>query len=89
MKVNTSMKNYFEINDDHLCEAFGCFERPTTDVELKVDHRQTITLHVCTKCVNKFGIKPQQTEIRVETRDSVCSGCTVDTGHPRGDDLNR
>ena len=33
--------------------------------------------------------KPQQTEIRVATRDSVCSGCTVDTDHHQGDDLNR
>jgi hypothetical protein len=31
--------------------------------------------------------KPQQTEIRVGARDSVCSGCTVDADH--GDDLNR
>jgi hypothetical protein len=30
------MTNYFEINDDHLCEAVGCFERPTTDIKLKV-----------------------------------------------------
>jgi hypothetical protein len=33
--------------------------------------------------------KPQQTEIGVGPHDSVCSGCTVDTHHPRGDDLNR
>jgi predicted CopG family antitoxin len=32
-------------------------------------------------------IKPQQTEIRVGTRDSVCSGCSPN--HLRGDDLNR
>jgi predicted CopG family antitoxin len=32
-------------------------------------------------------IKPQQTEIRVGTRDSVCSGCSPN--HPRGDDLSR
>jgi predicted CopG family antitoxin len=42
---------------------------------------------VLTQILNK--IKPQQTEIRVGTRDSVCGGCTVDTGHPQGDGLNR
>jgi hypothetical protein len=70
------MVNYFEISDDRLCEAVGCFERPTTDIKLKVGQTQTITLHVCAKCVNKFGINPQQTEIRVGTRDSVCGGCS-------------
>jgi hypothetical protein len=33
--------------------------------------------------------KPQQTEIGVGPRDSVCSGCTVDTDHRREDDLSR
>lgn len=81
------MTNYFEINDDHLCEAVGCFENPTTDIKLKVGQRQTIALHVCANCINKFGIKPQQTEIGVGPRDSVCSGCSPN--HPQGDDLHR
>jgi hypothetical protein len=33
--------------------------------------------------------KPQQTEIRVGARDSVCGGSTVDTDHHQGDDPNR
>ena len=81
------MTNYFEINDYRLCEAVGCFERPTTDVKLEVGQKQTITLHFCAKCVDKFGIKPPQTEIRVGARDSVCGGCSPN--HPQGDDLNR
>ena len=32
-------------------------------------------------------IKPEQTEIRVGARDSVCGGCSPN--HPQGDDLNR
>jgi hypothetical protein len=32
-------------------------------------------------------IKPQQTEIRVGPRDSVCSGCSTD--HHQGDDVSR
>ena len=57
------MTNYFEVNDDHLCEAVNCFEKPTTEIKLKVGQGQTIILHVCVNCINKFGIKPQQTEI--------------------------
>jgi hypothetical protein len=83
------MTNYFGINDDHLCEAVGCFERPTTDIKLKVDQRQTIILHVCAKCVNKFGINPPQTEIRVGSRDSVCGGCSISPDHHQGDDASR
>jgi hypothetical protein len=56
------MTNYFEINDDHLCEAVGCFERPTIEIKLKVDQRQTIILHVCAKCVNKFDQKEKVLE---------------------------
>ncbi|MFL6398228.1 MAG: hypothetical protein ACJ72J_01430 [Nitrososphaeraceae archaeon] len=59
------MTNYFEVNDDHLCGAVNCFEKPTMEIKLKVGQKQTITLHVCAKCVDKFGIKPQQTGIRV------------------------
>jgi predicted CopG family antitoxin len=40
---------------------------------------------VLTQILNK--IKPQQTEIRVGTRDSVCSGRIISTDHE--DDLNR
>jgi hypothetical protein len=57
------MINYFEVNDDHLCEAANCFEKPTKEIKLKVGQRQTITLHVCAKCVNKFD----QKEIMLES----------------------
>jgi hypothetical protein len=57
------MKNYFEVKDDHLCEAANCFERPTIDVKLKVGQKQTITLHVCAKCVNKFCKKEKMLEL--------------------------
>jgi hypothetical protein len=34
--------------------------------------------------------KPRQTEVvGVAPRDSVCSGCTVDTDHHQGDDAGR
>jgi hypothetical protein len=57
------MTNYFEANDDHLCEAVNCLEKPTTEIKLKVGQRQTITLRVCSKCVNKF----EQKQIMLES----------------------
>jgi hypothetical protein len=45
----------------------------------------------CNKSERKIlkKTKPQQTEIAAGASDSVCSGCTVDTDHHQGDDLNR
>jgi hypothetical protein len=57
------MKNYFEVNNDHLCEAVNCFEKPTMEIKLKVGQKQTITLHVCAKCVNKFEKKEKMLEL--------------------------
>jgi hypothetical protein len=56
------MTNYFEAKVDHLCEAVNCFGKPTTEIKLKVGQRQTITLHVCSKCVNKFDQKEKMLE---------------------------
>jgi hypothetical protein len=60
------MINYFEVNDDHLCEAVSCFEKPTSEIKLKVGQKQTITLHVCAKCVNKFDQKEMMLESVVQ-----------------------
>jgi hypothetical protein len=57
------MTNYFEVNDDHLCEAVGCYEKPTTDIKLKVGQSQTITLHLCVNCINKFDQKERMLEL--------------------------
>jgi hypothetical protein len=83
------MKNYFEVNDDHLCGAVNCFEKPTMEIKLKVGQKQMITLHVCAKCVNKFGIKPQQTGIDAGACDSVCYGDAVSPDNPQGDVMSR
>ena len=56
------MTNYFEIKDDHLCEAVNCFEKPTKEIKLKVGQRHTITLHVCINCINKFNQKERMLE---------------------------
>jgi hypothetical protein len=50
------MTNCFEVNDDHLCEAVGCYEKPSTEIKLKVGQARTLTLHVCVKCINKKSI---------------------------------
>jgi hypothetical protein len=56
------MTNYFEVNDDYLCEAVNCFEKPTTEIKLKVGQRQTIILHLCVNCINKFEQKERVLE---------------------------
>jgi hypothetical protein len=75
------MTNYFEANDDHLCEAVNCLEKPTTEIKLKVGQRQTITLHVCAKCVNKFDKKEKMLESVHQpvsnTTASIISGGTT------------
>jgi hypothetical protein len=60
------MKNYFEVKDDHLCEAANCFEKPTKEIKLKVGQKQTITLHICARCVNKFDEKEMMLESVVQ-----------------------
>ena len=56
------MTNYLEVNYDHLCEAVNCCENPTMEIKLKVGQKQTITLHVCAKCVSKFDQKERVLE---------------------------
>jgi hypothetical protein len=45
---------YSELNDDHICEAVGCFAEATTKVDVKVGMKGTITLHLCVNCIGKF-----------------------------------
>jgi hypothetical protein len=39
----------------NICEAFGCYATATTEIEVKVGNKGTISLHLCNNCVNKFG----------------------------------
>jgi hypothetical protein len=43
----------FQINKG-ICEAYGCFERATTQINVKVGHLGIILLDLCTDCVKKF-----------------------------------
>jgi hypothetical protein len=53
---------YSELNDDHICEALGCFAEATTKVDVKVGVKGTITLHLCVNCINKFDQKERMLE---------------------------
>ncbi|HJT47968.1 MAG TPA: hypothetical protein VJ729_07270 [Nitrososphaeraceae archaeon] len=65
------MINYFEANDDHLCEAVNCLEKPTTEINLKIGQRQTITLRVCSTCVNKFEQKEKMLESVLQPASNI------------------
>jgi hypothetical protein len=42
----------FEVNN--ICEAFGCFQKATTKISVKVGQLGTIPLELCIYCVKKF-----------------------------------
>jgi hypothetical protein len=43
----------FQVNKG-ICEAYGCFEKATTQINVKVGRLGTIPLDLCTYCVMKF-----------------------------------
>ena len=42
----------FEVNN--TCEAYGCFQKATTKINVKVGRLGWIVLDVCSDCVGKF-----------------------------------
>jgi hypothetical protein len=43
----------FQVNKG-ICEAYDCFERATTQINVKVGQLGTIPLELCTYCIKKF-----------------------------------
>ena len=41
--------------DNRICEAVGCNEKVVTIIQVKVSQRDSITLFVCERCVDKFS----------------------------------
>ena len=37
-----------------ICEGFGCFNKATTKINVKVGQLGTIPLDLCTECMKKF-----------------------------------
>ena len=79
---------YPDANDD-VCEATGCFEKPMTKIKLKVGERQTITLHICNNCVNKFDQKERVLESVVQpvsnTNQSIQSLSIISASNQEND----
>jgi hypothetical protein len=51
-------KEVLEFHDNNsICEAYGCFERATTKIQVNVGHLGSISLDLCTNCEKKFDIK--------------------------------
>jgi len=53
----------FHVNN--ICEATGCFAQATTEIDVKVGERGTISLQLCVNCIKKFDEKEKMLE-RVE-----------------------
>ena len=45
------------VSNNGICEAFGCFEKATIDIEVKVGQGKEITFNLCKDCVKKFEDK--------------------------------
>jgi hypothetical protein len=45
------------LSDNVICEAAGCFEKATIDIEVRVGQGEKITLNLCKDCVKKFKNK--------------------------------
>jgi hypothetical protein len=40
--------------NNHICEAFGCYEESTKKIKVSAGKLGTITLSICDKCLYKF-----------------------------------
>jgi hypothetical protein len=47
-------KQVMDSQVNNICEAYGCSQKATTKVNVKVGLRGTIPLDLCTDCVKKF-----------------------------------
>lgn len=54
----------FHVNKN-ICEAVACFAQATSEIDVKVGGRGTISLHLCVNCIKKFDEKEKMLE-RVE-----------------------
>jgi hypothetical protein len=49
-----------------ICEAYGCFEKATTQINVKVGQLGIIPLDLCTYCVKKFDENTPSSQGAVE-----------------------
>ena len=45
----------FQVNN--ICEAFGCSQKATTKISVKVGQLGSISLDLCANCTKKFDVK--------------------------------
>ncbi|HEX2305922.1 MAG TPA: hypothetical protein VHH33_06510 [Nitrososphaeraceae archaeon] len=45
------------VSNNGICEAVGCFEKATIDIEVNVGQGKEITLNLCKDCIKKFEDK--------------------------------
>jgi hypothetical protein len=50
----------FQVNN--ICEGYGCFEKATTKISVKVGQLGSISLDLCANCTEKFDVKDLQVQ---------------------------
>jgi hypothetical protein len=55
----------FEVNN--ICEAFGCSQKATTKIRVKVGQLGSISLDLCNNCTEKFDEKTLQVKTIAES----------------------
>ena len=56
-KLETVLKKVEEIENNansKVCEAFGCKAKATMNISLIIDVHKSITINICSKCIDKF-----------------------------------
>ena len=53
-----------------ICEGYGCFNKATTKINVKVGQIGTIPLDLCTNCVKKFV---ESTSEKVDFKQKIVS----------------
>ena len=53
-----------------ICEGYGCFNKATTKINVKVGHLGTIPLDLCIDCVKKFDENKRSSQMK-KTRERI------------------
>jgi hypothetical protein len=49
-----SEKNYQSIDNNDVCDGYGCYSKAISELQVKVGETRTIFLSLCENCKTKF-----------------------------------
>jgi hypothetical protein len=59
----------FVATTNKICEAYGCDNLATTQIEVQAGKYGTIPLNLCTDCVELFEVNPNNPEFKQKIRN--------------------